>query len=238
MRRQCLLLMLSSLGLGACGGLDNEPFREGTVRGRLTEFDPAVALVSVVGAPDVRSGVDAQGRFTLKGVPAGPAELFVLATEDKAARVPLTVQGGQSVDVPDVAPRAAGMFFLKLHARGSLKVTDAKASVDGTPIEAASLDDRSPRRLGPLPEGCYGLSISAPGFVSTALLGCVDAGKQTALNVELVPEESYVQQGCARTGCADDSHCAPDGCCVECVDDSHCSASEACSGFRCEASFP
>ncbi|NOK17104.1 carboxypeptidase-like regulatory domain-containing protein [Corallococcus carmarthensis] len=240
MRRQCLFLTLSSLGLGlgACGSLDNEPFRAGTVRGRLTEFDPAVALVSVIGAPGVRASVDAQGRFTLEDVPAGPAELFVVATEDKAARVPLTVQGGQSVDVPDVAPRPAGSFFVKLHTQGSPRVTDAKASVDGTPIDATQLDDRAPRRLGPLPDGCYGLSVSAPGFISTAVQGCVDEGKQTALNVELVPEEGFAEEGCARTGCDDDSHCALDGHCVECLDTIHCESSEVCNGFRCEETIP
>ncbi|WP_375745854.1 carboxypeptidase-like regulatory domain-containing protein [Corallococcus interemptor] len=242
MRRQSLLLTLSSLGLGlglgACGGLDNEPFRAGTVQGRLTEFDPAVALVSVLGAPGVRGGVDAQGRFTLEDVPAGPVELFVLATYDKAARVPLTVQGGQSVDVADVSPRTAGSFLVKLLARGRLLVTEAKAVVDGTPIEASGLDDRAPRRLGPLPEGCYGVSVSAPGFIATSLQGCVEAGKQTALTVELVPEPGYAGQGCARTGCAADSHCALEGGCVECLENSHCASSQACNGFRCEESFP
>ncbi|MBN8231790.1 hypothetical protein JYK02_30190 [Corallococcus macrosporus] len=240
MRRHCLLLTLSSLGLGlgACGNLDNEPFRAGTVRGRLTEFDPTVALVSVVGAPDLRSGVDAQGRFTLEDVPAGPAELFVLATTDKGVRVPLIVQGGQSVDVPAVAPRPVGTFFVKIHARGNLKVSQAHASVDGTPIEASGLDDQSPRYVGPLPEGCYGLSVSAPRFLTTAVQGCVDAGKQTVLNVELVPEDSYVQEGCARTGCNSESHCASDGCCVQCLQDSHCVSPLGCKAFRCEESLP
>ncbi|RKG70002.1 hypothetical protein D7V80_06750 [Corallococcus sp. CA054B] len=225
MRRQCLILTLSSLGLlglGACGSLDNEPFRAGTVRGRLTEFDPAVALVSVVGAPGVRSGVDAQGRFTLEDVPAGPAELFILATEDKAERVTLTVQGGQSVDVPDVAPRPAGAFFVKLHVRGSRKVTDVKASVDGTPIEASGFDDKDPARLGPLPEGCYGVSISAPGFSSTSVQDCVDTGKQTVLNVELIPEGSSGEERCALAGCGGgDSHSAMDGRGVKRPEDSH-----------------
>lgn len=211
MRRHGLILSLSSLGflgLGACGSLDNDPFRAGTVRGRLTEFDPAVALVSVVGAPDVRSGVDAQGRFTLSDVPAGPAELFIIATGDKAARVPFTVQGGQSVDVPDVAARAAGTFSVKLHVRGSRKVADATATVDGTPIEATQLDDKAPRNLGPLPEGCYGVSLSAPGFLSTAVQGCVEAGKQTPLHVDLVPKDDSSEERCALVGCGDESHSA------------------------------
>ncbi|MHA7632221.1 peptidase associated/transthyretin-like domain-containing protein [Corallococcus sp. M7] len=223
MRRQCLILTLSSLGLGlgACGSLDNEPFRAGTVRGRLTEFDPAVALVTVLGAPGVRSGVDAQGRFTLEDVPAGPAELFVLATSDKAARVPLTVQGGQSVSIADVSPREGGTFFVKLHSRGNRKVSEARAIVDGTPIQASGLDDDIPRHLGPLPEGCYGLSISAPGFSSTSVQDCVDAGKQTVLNVELVPDGSSAEERCALAGCGGDGRSAMDDRGAKSPEDSH-----------------
>ncbi|NOJ91647.1 hypothetical protein D7W82_00650 [Corallococcus sp. CA049B] len=223
MRRQCLILTLSSLGLGlgACGSLDNEPFRAGTVRGRLTEFDPAVALVTVLGAPGVRSGVDVQGRFTLEDVPAGPAELFVLATSDKAARVPLTVQGGQSVDVADVSPRAGGTFFVKLHARGNRRVAEATVTVEGTPIEASGLDDNAPRHVGPLPTGCYGLSFSARGFISTSVQDCVDAGKQTVLNVELVPDGSSAEERCALTGCGGDGRSAMEGRGVKSPEDSH-----------------
>ncbi|MBN9684158.1 MULTISPECIES: hypothetical protein [unclassified Corallococcus] len=222
MRRQSLILLSSlGLGLGACGSLDNEPFRAGTVRGRLTEFDPAVALVTVLGAPTVRSGVDAQGRFTLEDVPSGPAELFVLATADKAARVPLIVQGGQSVEVANVSPRAGGSFFVKLHTRGNRKVSEATAIVDGTPIQASGLDDDSPRHLGPLPEGCYGLSISAPGFSPTSVQDCVGAGRQTVLNVELVPNGSSAEERCAFAGCGGDSRSAMEGPGVKGPEDSH-----------------
>ena len=223
MRRQSLLLSLSSLGLlglGACGSLDNDPFRAGTVRGRLTDFDPAVALVSVVGLPGVRSGVDAQGRFMLEDVPAGPVELFIVATADTAARVPLTVQGGQSVDVPDVKPRTAGTFLVKLHTRSSRKVLDAKALVEGTPVEASQLDDRAPYRVGPLPEGCYGVSILAPGFLSTSVQDCVGSGKQTALNVELVPESDSSEERCAFAGCEDGRHSSRDEHVMEAAGDS------------------
>src|SRR3712207_2386879 len=80
---------LLPLLMAGCGNLENAPFRVGTVRGQLTEFDPAVALVSVVGEPGVLATVDAQGHFTLEGAPAGPVELFIVATLDKAARLPV-----------------------------------------------------------------------------------------------------------------------------------------------------
>ncbi|RKG93259.1 carboxypeptidase regulatory-like domain-containing protein [Corallococcus terminator] len=238
MRRALLLLKLTcpvlALGLGACGNLDNTPFRVGTVHGRLTEFDPAVALVSLVGAPGLRATVEPDGQFTLKDAPAGPGELFIVATATKAARVPLTVQGGQSVEVADVAPQPAGMLSVKVKSRGSIKVIEARLSVAGTPYEALPLDNGGKRRVGPLPDGCYDVRVSAPDFTTAVGQGCVGPGEQKPLKLELIPEEAWGQRGCAETGCDDDSHCAPNGRCVGCVDDSQCAAPLACRGQRCE----
>lgn len=69
-----------ALVASACGGFDNTPFRTGTVRGHLTEADPSVALVSLVGNPDVRSTVAGDGTFVLEHVPAGQVELFIVAS--------------------------------------------------------------------------------------------------------------------------------------------------------------
>jgi hypothetical protein len=226
---------LLALGLlGACGSLDNAPFQAGTVHGRLTRFDPAVAVVSLVGAPDVWSTVDADGRFTLEDVPAGPAELFVVATRDTAARVPLTVQGGQSVQVEDVTARPAATLAVKVRARGNLKVKQGRASVVGTPLQALLLDDDAARAVGPLPDGCYDVSVSAPGFTGAKGPGCVASGEKKPLFLELVPEEAYAQRGCAETGCDNDSHCAPNGRCVECLEDAHCDSPRVCRGFHCQ----
>jgi hypothetical protein len=226
--------VLLVLGLGACGSLDNAPFRSGTVHGRLTEFDPAVALISLVGEPSVRATPEASGHFMLEGVPAGPAELFIVASEQKAARVALTVQGGQSVEVEDVAPQPAGTFFLKVHARGALRVTQASATVEGTPFGPLRFDGEGMQRVGPLPDGCYQVSLSAPGFVDAAGQGCVGRGERKVLKIELRPEEDYLNQGCARTGCEGGSHCASDGRCVDCLDNTQCSAPLVCQNFRCE----
>ncbi|MCY1034586.1 carboxypeptidase-like regulatory domain-containing protein [Corallococcus sp. BB11-1] len=238
MRRAHWLLKLTwpslALALGACGNLDNTPFRTGTVHGRLTEFDPAVALVSLVGAPDARGTVDAEGRFTLADVPAGPAELFIVATASKAARVPLTVQGGQSVAVEDVAPRPAGTLDLKVKSRGSLKLTQAQVSLVGTPFQALRLDVAGKQRIGPLPEGCYEVRVLAPDFATASGQGCVGPGEQKLLKLELIPEDAWGQRGCAETGCDSDTHCAPNGQCVGCLDDSQCAAPLACRGMRCE----
>ncbi|RYZ42714.1 MAG: carboxypeptidase regulatory-like domain-containing protein [Myxococcaceae bacterium] len=242
MRYALLLLKLTgpalALGLGACGNLDNTPFRVGTVHGRLTEFDPAVALVSLVGAPQLRATVEPDGRFTLEDAPAGPGELFIVATANKAARVPLTVQGGQSVVVADIAPQPARPLSVKVKSRGSLKLKEGRVSVAGTPYEALPLGPGDKRGVGPLPDGCYDVRVSAPGFTPAVGQGCVGPGPQKPLKLELIPEEAWGQKGCAETGCDDVSVCAPNGRCVGCLNDSQCAAPLACRGQRCEGPGP
>lgn len=228
------LAALFALGTGACGNLTNEPFRVGTVRGQLTEYDPAVALVSLVGQPGLRSNVDAEGRFALERVPAGPVELFIVATADKAARVGVTVQGGQSIEVKNVATKAAGFFDVRVKASQGERVTGAQVSVVGTPFQRLLLDDSGRLRLGPLPDGCYGVTVSATGFPLLQAEACVGPGEKKELKLDLEAAEDYINRGCGVTGCADGLRCAPHNRCVECYEDAQCGEGLSCKGFRCE----
>ena len=104
---RALLASLVVLGL-ACGQLENDPLRRGTLRGALTEAD-SHRLVSVFGQPELRGTFAADGRsFELRDVPAGAAELFIVATNNKAARLQVVVRGAQVTDLAPVEPRAAG----------------------------------------------------------------------------------------------------------------------------------
>ncbi|MBZ4422385.1 carboxypeptidase-like regulatory domain-containing protein [Myxococcus sp. RHSTA-1-4] len=225
---------LVALGMGACGNLRNDPFRVGTVRGQLTEYDAAVALVSLVGQPGVRSNVDAEGRFVLEGVPAGPAELFIVATAEKATRVGVTVQGGQSIDVKGVAPKDAGFFEMRVKSKGGELLTGAQVSVVGTPFQRLQLDSEGRLRVGPLPDGCYSVAVSATGFPMLQAEACVGPGEKKEIKVDLEAAEDYVNRGCVVTGCADGLVCAPNNKCVECHADSQCGEGLSCVGFRCE----
>lgn len=231
------LAAVLALVTGACGNIQNEPFRVGTVRGQLTEFDAAVALVSLVGQPGVRSTVDEEGRFALEDVPAGPAELFIVATAHKALRMGITVQGGQSIEVKRVAPNAAGFFEMRVKATQGERVTGARVSVVGTPLQELLLDDSGRLRVGPLPDGCYVVTVSATGFPVTRAEACVVPGEKKDLKVTLEADPEHVNRGCAVTGCEDGLVCAPtNNKCVECYEDSQCGAGLTCQGFRCEGS--
>jgi hypothetical protein len=228
---------LLALVTGACGNIQNEPFRVGTVRGQLTEFDAAVALVSLVGHPGVRSNVNEEGRFALEGVPAGPAELFIVATADKALRLGITVQGGQSIEVKQVAPNAAGFFEMRVKASQGERVTGAQVAVVGTPFQGLQLDDAGRLRVGPLPDGCYAVTVSATGFPLTQTEACVGPGEKKEIKVTLEADPEHVNRGCAVTGCAEGLVCAPtNNKCVECYEDSQCGGGLTCKGFRCEGS--
>lgn len=222
------------LGVLACGELENAPFRIGTVHGRLTESDAAVALVSVLGAPELRSSVAADGSFTLERVPAGQAELFIVASESKTLRVSLIVQGGQSVSVGPLAPQAASFLSVRVRAPAHEPVDQAQVTLVGTPLEPLRPDGNGRLRLGPLPDGCYTLRIAVPGFSEVATETCVSAGETEEVKVMLPPPSN----GCAMTGCSDGFLCTQDGRCVECLEDTHCGPGLSCRGMRCEGASP
>jgi hypothetical protein len=229
-----VLLVLST---GGCGELENAPFRVGTVHGRLTESDPKVALVSVVGAPGLRSHVTPDGQFTLERVPAGRAELFIVASGQRALRVPLTIPGGQSLSLGELVPQEASFLSLRVKAPHEQQVGEAHVSLVGTPLQRLRLDAEGRLRMGPLPDGCYMLSLSLQGFPDVSSETCVSAGeiKEVKLNLP-TPDGNKGHLGCAETGCAEGLRCASDGRCVECLEDDHCGPGLTCRGFRCEGS--
>jgi hypothetical protein len=232
MRQALHIAMVVGLVLGAlgCGELENAPFRIGTVHGRLTESDASVALVAVMGTPELRSGVAPNGTFTLEQVPAGEAELFIIASASKTLRVPLIVQGGQSISVGPLAPKEASILSMRVRAPSHQSVDQAKVTLVGTPVAPVRPDSTGRLRVGPLPDGCYTLSVTLEGFRDVTSETCVSAGETKDVKVNLPAPSS----GCAVTGCSDDYLCLPDGRCVECLEDSHCGPRLSCRNSRCE----
>jgi len=232
MRQALHIAMAAGLVLGSlgCGGLDNAPFRVGTVHGWLAESDASVALVAMMGAPELRSGVAPDGSFTLEQVPAGEAELFIIASASKTLRAPLIVQGGQSVSVGPLAPKEASFLSVRLRAPSHQPLGQAQVSLVGTPVGPLQPDEEGRLSVGPLPDGCYTLSVTLPGFPDVTSETCVSAGELKDVKVILPAPSS----GCAVTGCSDDFLCVPDGRCVECLEDSHCGPGLSCHGSRCE----
>jgi|GEM_PF-1103243 len=229
------LLMSATL---ACGNLENAPFRVGTVHGQLTESDAAVALVSLVDQPGLSSHVDEDGRFTLEDVPAGPGELFIVATSEKAARVQVEVLGGQSIHVRPVAPTPAGFLDMRVKATNGFRLSAAEVSVEGTPFQRLLLDAQGRLRVGPLPDGCYTVTVSATGFPSTRAQACASPGEKKELQVDLEVDEALLELGCQELGCEEGLVCAPNKKCLECFGNSYCGEGLSCRGNRCEGPGP
>ena len=223
------VLLAAAGALGACGSIDNAPLRVGTVRGRLTQVDPSLALVAVVGAPDISTPVGPNGRFELAGVPVGEAELFVLASAESALRLPVHVDGARAVEVGDVAPRPGGFLRLEVTAPGQQAVSAASVTVDGTPLRKVKIDKSGLVKVGPLPEGCYAVEVTAAGFPPRAQQSCVGAGEQKPVKVDLQDDPGYAQRGCQFSGCVEGAVCGPDGSCGQCTEDAHCPGGFACA---------
>jgi hypothetical protein len=234
-----MMTLASALVASACGGFDNTPFRTGTVRGQLTEADPSVALVSVVGVPEARCPVARDGTFELHQAPAGPVELFIVASANKAVRLPVVVPGGGSTSVQNVEPRAAG--FLELRVRGPARqpVEHGQVSVAGTPFQHLSLAEDGSLRVGPLPEGCYTLEASATGFPVRKTEACVKESESKEVRLQFPgaddDDQDFVNHGCVTTGCEHGTRCAPDGRCVECISNDQCAPGLSCRDERCQA---
>jgi hypothetical protein len=229
------MAVLLVLGVGGCGELENAPFRVGTVHGQLTESDPAVALVSLLGSPGLRSTVDTEGQFTLERVPAGAGELFIVASANRTLRVPLVIPGGQSLSLGKLVPQEASFLSLRVKAPNSQQVDEAQVSLVGTPLQGLRPDTEGRLLVGPLPDGCYMLSLSLRGFPAVESETCVSAGETKEVKVNLpVPDTSNGHLGCAETGCEASLHCGPDGRCVECLEDEQCGDGLTCRRSRCE----
>jgi hypothetical protein len=231
------MAVLLALSLGGCGELENEPFRMGTVHGRLTESDPAVALVSVLGSPSLRSNVARDGQFTLEHVPAGQAELFIVASANRALRVELTVPGGQSLALGELMPVEASFLSVRVRAPAKQSVDNARVSLVGTPVQQLPLDEDGRLNVGPIPDGCHALSISLQGFPEVNSEACVSAGELKEVKVNLpAPDGNQGYLGCAETGCEEELRCAPDGRCVEWGACTPCDGNWKCgSGASCQS---
>ncbi|MGZ3459533.1 MAG: carboxypeptidase-like regulatory domain-containing protein, partial [Archangium sp.] len=108
-------------------------------------------------------------------------------------------------------------------------------SVTGTPFQRLQVEEDGSLRVGPLPEGCYGVEASVPGFPLKKTDVCVGENEHKDVEVELPePGEDFVNRGCTVAGCERGSSCASDGRCVECLSDDQCATGLSCRNERCE----
>lgn len=209
------LLLIALLALGGCGGLDNGPLTVGVVRGELRSAVSGQAVVSIFGQPDVFMRPDSSGQFQLVDVPQGQLELFAVANESRAVRLPLLVHGGGVTDLGRVEARPGGFIHLQLRTGSYQKLGGTKINVVGTPFQRVSVTDSGEALVGPLPEGCYELNTNAPGFGTITPEFCVRELDALEVEAELPHADGTAgREGCIVTGCQDPYLCD--------VNDGHC----------------
>lgn len=208
-RAGVLLVPLLLLG-AACGGFNNAPLGVGNVVGRVVGADPAVARVSVHVSDDAPrdddddggsdggvdggvdaddedtfvTGVDADGRFVLRDVPATHLELYVVASATQAARRQVWVEGGRTTDVGDIVPEAGAAVRVQVLDAGGQPVPGALVRVDETSFEELPVDASGTVVIGPLPPACFQLRAKAEGYEEARATHCLEAGR--TLDVTLV----------------------------------------------------
>jgi len=193
-----LALALASAG---CGGFFNGPLGSAVLKGRVVGADPRMARVTLRVAHDsksdgdddsgsddedsFRTGVDAEGRFELREVPAFPGSLFIVASTTHATRVAVDPVGGAVLDVGDIVPRPGTFFVVTVLNPAGQPVPHAELDLDGTDVEHVPVDAQGRARLGPLPEGCYLVRAKADGYDEARAERCTSGGEELALTLVL-----------------------------------------------------
>lgn len=205
------LLSTSLLWLAACGGLDNDPLRRGVIEGTLERPD-SLALVAVMGLPELSARPDATGRFSLADVPSGEQELLLVLDGQRAERRAVSVGGGAVTELGVVEGRRAGLVLAHLGGPDLLQLSAGEVSVVGTPLRASLSSGREARLV--LGAGCYTLRATHPGLATIEEPVCVNEGEQRALELELPePDGEPGHEGCQVTGCEGAAACRADGRC-------------------------
>ncbi|QSQ27945.1 carboxypeptidase regulatory-like domain-containing protein [Pyxidicoccus parkwayensis] len=170
--------------LAACGGFNNVPLESGTVRGRIVGAEADVAMVSVLGQPELRAGVDPEGRFELANVPATTVELFVVASRTRAARSKVVAQGARVTDVGDIQPGPGAFITVRVSDGQGGVPSRAEVEVDGTVLDDIKVDATSGEvRVGPLPAGCYELEVKADDVKDVKEDVCVREGEELVRDI-------------------------------------------------------
>lgn len=196
-----LPLLLCLLPTGCGEGFHNQPLQRAEVRGRVVGADPALTTVTVLvdddGTEDdagvsgddgealLTTGVDAEGRFVLRDVPATRITLYVVGSPGRAAYLTVDVPGAQVTDVGDVLLQDAASITVRVTDQAGGLVPGAEAEVDETPFERKAVDATGSASFGPLPPGCYRVRARADHYEEAEVSACVATGQALQLGLAL-----------------------------------------------------
>ncbi len=233
--RIAAIASVAAAALAGCGALDNPDLTQGVVSGRLAVQDPAKAYVYVLGRPDVKAPVGADGSFRLEHVPAGVQELVAFDGSTGARRLGVQVVGADVRDVSDLGRLpAAGWVLASSSPISGTTAAGLEFTAVGTVLEHVPASTSGTAWLFPLPAGGYRVRASQPGFLDHEVEVSVAEGQGTGYDAELDVDDKSSAPGCRSCDCEHGLYCASDGHCYECTDSSQCPSGGTCtSDHRC-----
>jgi hypothetical protein len=240
-RAHYIAAALAALLPAGCGGIWNEPLRVAIVKGRVIGADPAVGLALVRERTHIRSALDEEGRFELREVPAGKAELFIIASSNGAIIQQIETTGGQVLVLPDIQPSPAARLEVRCDVDGGYSTAQGTVTVVGTPFEQVELGSDERVYLGPMAPGCYEIQVSVPSIGFKTVNQCLEGGVETRVEVVFDrPGSGKEGPGCSGSGCDEGLLCTAEGRCVECTGDGHCAVGLTCAVERgeCQGQLP
>jgi hypothetical protein len=190
--------------VAACGGLESPDLTTGAVAGRVDPAFPG-GRAYVLGRPEVRAQLDAEGAFLLAPVPVGDAAVVVY---DGSARAGLRVAVVRGAEVTWIGPAAspqsadvgaqepfppagesgalplAGTIQARATANG-LAVPGVRFTVEGTELIAVAPGAGGDTLLAPLPPGTFELVARADGFAEARRTIELRAGETIAVELGL-----------------------------------------------------
>lgn len=171
---------------GATTTLDVALSPPGGVVGRITDSTSGLPIPgATVGYPGGTAVADADGRYAIAGLPAGPIQLTVGATGYVSTQVQTVVPSG-STATADVAltPSATYITGEVTDATSGVVLVGATVQVVGGP--STTTDAQGRYRLD-VPAGSYDLTASATGYEPASGPVIVTAGVYSTLDVALTP---------------------------------------------------
>jgi hypothetical protein len=189
--------------VAACGGLESPDLTTGAVAGRVDPAFPG-GRAYVLGHPDVRAELDAQGAFLLSPVPVGDAAVVVYDGDARAglrvavvrgaevtwigpAASPQSADGGAQEPFPPAGESGALPLAGTIRARataGGAPVPGVRFTVEGTEHVAVP-GTAGEATLGPLPPATFELVARADGFAEARGAVTVRSGETVVVELAL-----------------------------------------------------
>jgi len=236
-----IVALSAALLLAACGGLESPDLSTGQVSGKLVGAKPG-AFAYALGRPKTKAELDADGSYTIRGVPVtatGTAPIVLFDGDKRADIVGAPVKAAMKTRADDTdanALRQARSVTVTARCASDIKTDGVTYEVEGVALRDEAKG--SGGTLFPVPQGSFTVRARASGMRTKEIPVDVSSGDgQAEFDMEVEDGDEH-NRGCLSNGCTGDLKCDGDGRCYACTSDSQCGAGLKCSNHQCQADNP